>query len=64
MALLGFIGDVVENELPYKFYLPIVALFPVLMVYYSTAGETTIILPKVVQMFFPVWYIKLGKHIL
>ena len=60
MTLIGFIGDVVEKDLPYKFYLPIVALLPVLIVYYSTAGETTVVLPKVVQIFFPVWYIRLG----
>jgi UDP-N-acetylglucosamine--dolichyl-phosphate N-acetylglucosaminephosphotransferase len=51
MILLGFVDDVLNLPWRHKFFFPALASLPILMVYYSTGGNTNIALPKILQSF-------------
>lgn len=52
MILLGFVDDVLNLPWRHKFMFPALASLPLLMVYYSTSGNTFIMLPKFVASIF------------
>ena len=59
MTLFGFADDVLNLKWRLKLCLPAVASLPLLMVYYTNIGNTSVMVPKFLRDFVGV-YIQLG----
>ena len=45
MLFLGFVDDVLDLRWKYKLLLPLIASFPMMLVYYVTTNRTDIVVP-------------------
>ena len=61
ISLVGFADDVVRLNWKQKLILSAIASLPLLMVYYTIIGGTTIVLPYFLQNVFGVTIIRLGE---
>lgn len=51
MVFLGFADDVLALKWRHKLTIPTVASLPLLMIYYTNVGNTTVIVPKVLRLY-------------
>ena len=52
MVFLGFADDVLALKWRHKLTIPTVASLPLLMIYYTNIGNTTVIVPKILRFCF------------
>ena len=63
MALVGFADDVLQLKRQHKIILPAIATLPLLMIYYTGVGNTTVDVPEFLQNYYGTHF-RLGMFLL